>query len=72
MNNNNPTSATLAEGAKDNYQRLLNRPRPPFDPIRNDISVSFEFFPPATEKMEKTLWRRWRKHCGDPSRNSRP
>ena len=22
-----------------------------------DIQVSFEFFPPATEKMEETLWR---------------
>ena len=21
-----------------------------------DIQVSFEFFPPATEKMEETLW----------------
>lgn len=26
------------------------------DPLRNDISVSFEFFPPATEKAEQTLW----------------
>ncbi len=26
------------------------------DPLRDDISVSFEFFPPATEKAEQTLW----------------
>ena len=56
MKTRRPDSAPLAQGIRDNYQRLLNRPRPPFDPIRNDISVSFEFFPPATEKMEKTLW----------------
>ncbi|WP_417832001.1 methylenetetrahydrofolate reductase [Terasakiella sp.] len=25
-------------------------------PLPNDVSVSFEFFPPKTEKMEETLW----------------
>jgi methylenetetrahydrofolate reductase (NADPH) len=29
---------------------------PPFAAPRGDISVSFEFFPPKTEKMEEQLW----------------
>jgi methylenetetrahydrofolate reductase (NADPH) len=27
-----------------------------FEDVRGDIQVSFEFFPPKTEKMEQTLW----------------
>src|ERR1044072_2488090 len=35
----------------------LSRPgRPPFDQPAGDIAVSFEFFPPKTEKMEQILW----------------
>ena len=30
--------------------------KPPFAAPRGDISVSFEFFPPKTEKMEEQLW----------------
>ena len=29
---------------------------PLFSEARGDIDVSFEFFPPKTEKMEETLW----------------
>ena len=25
-------------------------------PLPRDVNVSFEFFPPKTEKMEQTLW----------------
>ncbi|MDX1514427.1 MAG: methylenetetrahydrofolate reductase [NAD(P)H] [Gammaproteobacteria bacterium] len=57
MKSEKSKSPALDQGAKDNYQRLLNRPRPAFDPIKDDISVSFEFFPPQSEKMEQTLWR---------------
>ncbi|MGN6848472.1 MAG: methylenetetrahydrofolate reductase [NAD(P)H] [Sphingomicrobium sp.] len=34
----------------------LNRHLPLFAEARGDIAVSFEFFPPKTEKMEQTLW----------------
>ncbi len=30
---------------------------PLFTPIKSALSVSFEFFPPKTQAMEKTLWR---------------
>ncbi len=30
---------------------------PQFTPINSALSVSFEFFPPKTQAMEKTLWR---------------
>jgi methylenetetrahydrofolate reductase (NADPH) len=30
--------------------------RPLFENVAGDIDVSFEFFPPKTEKMEQTLW----------------
>jgi methylenetetrahydrofolate reductase (NADPH) len=34
----------------------LDRHLPLFAEARGDIQVSFEFFPPKTEKMEQTLW----------------
>jgi methylenetetrahydrofolate reductase (NADPH) len=34
----------------------LNHHRPLFAEARGDIQVSFEFFPPKTEKMADTLW----------------
>jgi methylenetetrahydrofolate reductase (NADPH) len=30
--------------------------KPLFEDVAGDIAVSFEFFPPKTEKMEQTLW----------------
>ena len=32
------------------------RATPLFADVAGDIDVSFEFFPPKTEKMEETLW----------------
>ena len=34
----------------------LKHHQPLFAQARGDIEVSFEFFPPKTEKMEETLW----------------
>ena len=34
----------------------LGRHLPLFAEARGDIQVSFEFFPPKSEKMEQTLW----------------
>ena len=36
--------------------RAARAPRPLFEDAAGDIAVSFEFFPPRTEKMEATLW----------------
>ncbi|MGE0178316.1 MAG: methylenetetrahydrofolate reductase [NAD(P)H] [Sphingomonas sp.] len=36
--------------------RALRNPRPLFEDTTGDIAVSFEFFPPKTEKMEAVLW----------------
>jgi methylenetetrahydrofolate reductase (NADPH) len=33
-----------------------HRQEPLFADVRGDVDVSFEFFPPRTEKMEQTLW----------------
>jgi methylenetetrahydrofolate reductase (NADPH) len=33
-----------------------HRREPLFADVRGDVDVSFEFFPPKTEKMEQTLW----------------
>ena len=37
------------------YERLMNH-APLFAEARGDIAVSFEFFPPKTDKMAETLW----------------
>ncbi len=34
----------------------LDRHQPLFAEARGDIEVSFEFFPPKSEKMAETLW----------------
>ena len=34
----------------------LSRHLPLFAEARGDIQVSFEFFPPKTDKMAETLW----------------
>ena len=39
-----------------NALERLNQHRPLFAEARGDIEVSFEFFPPKTEKMEQNLW----------------
>jgi len=39
-----------------NAIELLQRHQPLFAQARGDIEVSFEFFPPKTEKMAETLW----------------
>ena len=39
-----------------NVQEQLRNHAPLFATARGDIRVSFEFFPPKTEKMEATLW----------------
>ena len=36
--------------------RALDHHAPLFAEARGDIDVSFEFFPPKTEKMAETLW----------------
>ena len=38
-----------------NKKQLGNRPTL-FSPVEDAVNVSFEFFPPKTEKMEETLW----------------
>lgn len=35
---------------------LTHAGKPLFEDVHGDIDVSFEFFPPKTEKMEQTLW----------------
>jgi methylenetetrahydrofolate reductase (NADPH) len=35
---------------------LRENGKPLFEDVAGDIEVSFEFFPPKTEKMEQTLW----------------
>ncbi|MGN6121408.1 MAG: methylenetetrahydrofolate reductase, partial [Sphingomonas oligoaromativorans] len=44
-----PTMADLEEA-----RRALDAPL--FADLAGDAQVSFEFFPPKTEKMEATLW----------------
>jgi methylenetetrahydrofolate reductase (NADPH) len=41
----NPLSTVLSQAG-----------RPRFEHVAGDIEISFEFFPPKTEKMEATLW----------------
>ena len=38
-----------------NAFECLDQHRPLFAEARGDIAVSFEFFPPKSEKMEQTL-----------------
>src|SRR5687767_14018229 len=44
------------EGGGMNALDQLSRHLPLFAEVRGDIAVSFEFFPPKTEKMAETLW----------------
>lgn len=56
MKANTKNGSAVGSGAREAYERLLRRPKPAFKPIQAQPSLSFEFFPPATEKMEQTLW----------------
>ncbi len=44
-----------AEGRMNRLDKIMNH-APLFAEARGDIAVSFEFFPPKTEKMAETLW----------------
>jgi methylenetetrahydrofolate reductase (NADPH) len=53
--------ARLQVGTEDaagsmNAPETLHRHEPLFAKTRGDIAVSFEFFPPKSEKMSETLW----------------
>ena len=39
-----------------NAPSIAHFAKPLFEDVAGDIDVSFEFFPPKTEKMEETLW----------------
>ena len=43
-------------GSTNDITKRLRQHEPLFAEARGDIRVSFEFFPPKTEKMEQTLW----------------
>ncbi|HWH17055.1 MAG TPA: methylenetetrahydrofolate reductase [NAD(P)H] [Allosphingosinicella sp.] len=45
-----------AAPAIEHAQSRVNGGKPLFEDVSGDIGVSFEFFPPKTEKMEETLW----------------
>lgn len=45
---------TLSVGQLEEARRALDAPL--FADVAGDAAVSFEFFPPKTEKMEATLW----------------
>jgi len=48
-------AAAPAEGGMNRLESLAAH-EPLFAETRGDIQVSFEFFPPKTDKMEETLW----------------
>ena len=41
---------------EETARRLGRRPLPPFTPLSPRASISLEFFPPATEALERKLW----------------
>ena len=43
------TEKPLYQSARETADRLSRRPRPPFTPLRDGASFSFEFFPPKSE-----------------------
>ena len=47
---------SLYRSVNETSERLLRRPRSNVAPLREDISVSFEFFPPNTEQAGVNLW----------------
>lgn len=42
--------------AIDRARNRINGGKPLFEDVAGDIDVSFEFFPPKSDKMEETLW----------------
>ena len=46
----------LQNSIHDTKRRLGQRPSPDFVSLRQHVSVSFEFFPPASIEMERKLW----------------
>jgi methylenetetrahydrofolate reductase (NADPH) len=46
----------LLESAAEAAARLGRRPWPPFVPLKDSLSVSFEFFPPTSTEAEANLW----------------
>lgn len=57
MGYKNHGDTPLFESARQTAERLERRRRRLFTPIKSNVSVSFEFFPPSTPKMEEALWR---------------
>ncbi len=49
-------SEFLYRSADETSERLQRRPQSKVASLRKDISVSFEFFPPSTERAGVTLW----------------
>ena len=47
----------LQHSADETYERLSKRPRAPVSPLKQNVSVSFEFFPPQTDAAASQLWR---------------
>ncbi len=45
---------TLSLNQMEEARRAIDAPL--FADLAGDAAVSFEFFPPKTEKMEETLW----------------
>ena len=46
---------TLTAGIAETASRLERRPWPAFTPLRSDLDLSFELFPPATPKGFTTM-----------------
>lgn len=46
----------LHRSADETAERLQQRPASVVRPVKKEVSVSFEFFPPQTERANTTLW----------------
>ena len=51
------TDQQLRHSADETCERLSKRPRSGVSPLKQNISVSFEFFPPQTDAAASQLWR---------------
>jgi methylenetetrahydrofolate reductase (NADPH) len=52
-----PRVAALFDSAAEAASRLGRRPSPTAAPLKRELNVSFEFFPPSTAEAEASLWR---------------